>query len=613
MPGNTVSFMQPGAILAPDLSVEQAKLQRQYDLAQALRQMSLQNDVPQKGVMSWTQGAAKLAEALAARSMTRRADDKQLALNRAYAERLGPMFGRKGGAGTDGTAPSPGSPANGTQMPGIVSGYGGGTFDAQGHQVTPSGRAGDPMPNADASTGSTFDRAFSPDAMSAIQNGQPVPSVAQSSGIPATNGPPQGMPPVTDQGSVVPQSPQGSPQPSQSASPGSQQQTQSWEPGPWSLTGDPQQDMAMWAGDQGEYMKQVIASHAPVDTAKLVQQAQAAMSRGDIATATALLGKVQHDNYIAPVNARGNSWTTDPMTGNRTYNPSLPEGSTPLYDENHNVVAVRLLDGTTQAVAAVQGAKTAGQNANEPIAGYDANGNPVFGSKLDAAHGGNPNFRPGPPLGASAAADVVGKQSAAGFQAISDAAADVPNRVLALKQMQTLVNDPKTILGPGSANAAKVKGFIGTLSQSLGLDFTPASVTNAAEFGKWASQYSARTAQEMGLNGSDARLALTIHATPNGEMTPQALRAIIPQMIGFENAKSGMAVAAQAWQQQHGAMSLGQFRNSWNQTYDPRIYTWLAEGSVQQNMAKLKKDNPADYQALVRKATTLGNMGALPR
>lgn len=360
-----------------------------------------------------------------------------------------------------------------------------------------------------------------------------------------------------------------------------------------------------------KYFDARIAASAPVDTARTVQQAQAALARGDMATATALLGKVQHDNYIAPAIARGNSWTIH-QDGTKDYNPGLPEGSEPIYDGQHRMVGVRTIDGVVKSISDIEGGRARARNSYEPIAGVDDNGRPIFTSKTDAATGGGGGtIRPGLSPGQAAAFDVSGRNSAQVFQQISDMGADVPNRLNALRQLQGLVANPNTILGPGSAAAAQLKGYLGTIAQSWG-GGPPESVSNAAEFNKWAAQYSARTAQELGLNGSDARVQIAVHASPNGEMPRQALQAVIPQFVGMENAKQGYATAAVTWQQTHGPDSAQQFRTTWNHVFDPRLYAWAAEGpqSLTHHLGSLSRD---DAVALRNKYLVLKQIGAFPQ
>jgi len=549
MPANTNTgyLLNPTTVISPDLAVQQQQVQRQQDLIDALRGQSLQPIDGGRGAISWTQGAAKLADALAARVMQKRNDKQSVAMSQAMASRLGPMFGMPAAAGT------PQATALATALKG----------------GDPASAAGPIMVNPTAVGGSQ------------------VPASAPLS--------PPVAPPAPDA------SPATSPPPVSPQAGGSY---------PMSLSGNPQQDFMNYAMSPEEFMKARIAASAPADFTKLLQQS--GIDPNSPIGRQLMQSQVAKQNYIAPISGRPGSTIRDPNDPSRVLGYDAPniEGAFPVYGPNGMPTGYQQAPGATQAFAAAEGAKTAGKAANTPITAFDAQGNPVFTNELDAAHGGQGGaLRPQAPLGAVAAANVVGTNSANAFQQISDSAADVPNRLLALRQMDQLVSDPKTLLGPGSDAANRFKGVLATFAPGVA---PPQSVTNGAEFNKWAAQYSARTAQELGLSGSDSRLALAVHATPNGEMTAPALKAIIPQMVGFENAKAGMARAAQTWQQTYGPQSVQAFRNAWNQNYDPRVYTWMAQGpkAFAQNVAGLSKPEAA---RLRQKYLTLKQIGALPQ
>ena len=131
MAGNiqNVSFMSPQAMIAPDLSVQQQQQQRQSDLAAALRQMSFDPIDAGKGNIAWTQGAAKLAQALAGIVVQKRADKQQINLNQAMQDR---MFGKKD--------------ANGNSAPGMFGGYSGGGGQSSGGGGAPPPSISPPAP-----------------------------------------------------------------------------------------------------------------------------------------------------------------------------------------------------------------------------------------------------------------------------------------------------------------------------------------------------------------------------------------------------------------------------------------------------------------------------------
>lgn len=526
MPGNTVSFMQPGAILAPDLSVEQAKLQRQYELAQALRQMSLEQVDGGRGPVSWTQGAAKIAQALAGRNLVRRADDKQLAVNQAYASRLGSMFGGQSKGGDPTSTPSQASDPS-----------------------APLSNIPHPIQSVD------------PDA--AASTSSPAPSA----------------PPAAQAGN---------------------------QPGPWSLTGNPQQDMSLYAANPEEYTKSMIASHAPTDMAKTVQQAQAALARGDMATATALLQNIQKNNYIAPVNARGNSWTTDPMTGKRTYNPGLPEGSEPVFDANGNVTGVKMIDGTVQAISAVTGAKAGAEAAAkapyelteivDPATGEKrlvpkstltgGSGNSSGGYGTLNSHYGVGGTAPvnnvsGLSPGATSAATTAGTNSANGFNEAIQGGVQAKNAIRSIDNIMSAAKNLPT--GPGSGLISNVKSGVNAIAGAAGMGpvFDPSQIAHFDEMAKNAAALGDQLSNAAG-GGTDARLHNALRSLPGDHYSPQAIQEVGTNLKSLQSAASARSQAAAAWQQLHGANSYPQFQQTWQRAYNPDIFYHMQKGDVAQ-------------------------------
>lgn len=554
-----VSFGNPTAIIAPDLAVAQEQLARKQQLIDALKSQGLQPIDGGRGGISWTQGLAKLLGTYAATRMQKANDAQSVALNRQYADRMGSLFGMQPRfASADPSQPAP--------------------------QAAPMA-----APAPDASQQSAFNQAFSPDAMSAIQGGQTPPPVQPASA------PPQAAP------SPQPPMAAGQPMPAQ----------QSAQPGyAMSLSGNPQQDMMDYFMNPGAYSEAMIKNHSPVAPAQMMQQAQAALARGDTASASAILGQMNKDQYIAPINVRQGGAVLDPITRKPIFeNPQLPPGASVTWDANGRPTQVSMVPGAETAIAGAAGAKTAGENRYEPIAGYDAAGNPVFGNKLDAANGGSSNFRPNAPLGAPAAADVQGKASAEIYQRINDNAAGAPDRIFALHQIDNLASNPNIVLGPGSDAVNKFTGVLGTLGQKVGIT-PPQSVTNAGEFNKWTAQYGARTAESLGLSGSDARFNVAVHASPNGQMTPQAIKSVLPTFIGWEVAAKDRGAMAQNFQQRYGLQSANQFQTHWAQNYDPRIYTWMAQGGVPEVRRQVSRLPATERANLLRKYDGMKALGA---
>jgi hypothetical protein len=536
MAGNIqpVSFVNPfDPAGSAALAVQQQAIQRQQALAQALQQQSLQDSGTARGRTSWTQGAAKLAEALAAKSIYKKTQDQQVDLSTKQGQIIGRMFGIGGQSPTDNVSNVPGDDNRGA--------YGSGGVEDNGN-----------LPQAT---------------------------------------PPQSGPPAQPRPSPQPTAPQSY---------------------PMSLSGDPVKDYSDYTMNPEEFTKQLIASHAPVDMAKMVAQAQQAMARGDIATAQALLGSINKQNYISPINVRQGGIALDPVTHEVIFQSAqAPTGSAVDY-QGGQPVGMHTIAGSDNALR--------NSKAGDLVDVWDSASHQMIkvpaSTVLNAGApgGGQPGgssqpYAAGPPTGFTPAANELGQQSAKAFHDVAEAGSDAQNRIYGLNQMSGII-DQGLKTGPGSARLTNFLGHWNTIAPQFA-QINPAGISSRQELDKWGAQVSSRYASELGLSGSDKRVELSIHATPNGEMTPQALRQIIPQMIGFENAKIGRAQAASVYSQQHPE-GFSQFSALWNKTYNPQIYTHMSQGP--QAFGAWAKSLPADQRAKIRdQYIALKQMGAIPQ
>lgn len=533
--GQASPLANPVNFIDPTLQTQQAQLDRQQALAAQLRSSSFQDSPSNGGRVSWTQGLARLADALVGKSLQKKADTAQSDLAGKYGAALGRMFG---GGQPQGAAP----------------------IDA------------------------------APDAPAQLLA---LPATDQSIDIPPQPQPPAAAPAPASM-------PAGAGAPSR---------------GPLSLTGDPQQDMSMYAMAPDKYMEGVIASHSPVEFAKFLQQS--GIDPSSPIGRQLMQSNLAKQNYVAPVTGRPGAIQRDPYTNQIIgVDPQNIEGLNPVVQNGQFTGSYTPAPGAAPGVAQMEAAKAGGRATQNPVQVFDpTTGAPMFSTQAQvagAAHNGQP-MQAGPGLGAQAAFNVTGTNSANAFQDISNGAADVPNRIYALNQMGQIAADPKAQFGAGSEGLNQFRGHLATLAQGMGIAApTPLQATNANEFQKWATQYSARSGQELGLSGSDARTQLAVHATPNGEMTREALQSVIPQMVGIENAKQGYANAANSWQQQHGPQTVQQFRAEWNKVYDPAIYTHMSQGP-QAFAGWVKSLSPAEAAAARQKYITLKSIGALPQ
>lgn len=588
-----IGFFSPQTLVAPDLSVEQQQIARSQALAQALREQGMQDIQPNGGAISWTQGLAKGLNAWLGGRIAHQADEKQAALNQAYAARLGSMFGggpaASAASGADPSAPSSGGGASGPQLAAAV---------RQAAGIADRGAYG--------SGGVEDDGSLSPSSSASAPASAGGPAVASS-----PVAPPQAAPPSI--GAM----------------------------GALSLTGDPRQDMLLYSQNPEEYTKALIAARAPVDLAKTVQQAQAAMQRGDIATASALLANVDKQNYIAPVQMRPGATAGDPRDPSHilAIAPQNIEGATPEIVNGRWTGGYLQAPGAADAIHAAAAAKSIGGAAGDLVQrfnpstqqmewvpktsmlgggggpGAPARG-PGGGGQLNSMFGGNGGAgggnAAGAPIGSPQAADQAGKNSANQFTADISAGGASKDRAFSLSKISDLATGLPT--GPGAADFSNAKGLANTISGMTGHGpiFNADWISRAQEIDKLAStlaqQQGAALGGQSGL--SDARLAAARASLPDVSKAPQAIHDITAFLAGNERAIQGKSAAAAAWQQQHGPGSYTGFAAAWQKNYDPRIYQWMQQGpqAVQRGLRALA---PAERQALIAKSNALAAMGAL--
>lgn len=557
-----VTFVNPVDPVGSQIALQQ--LQRQQAMADALRERSFQPLQGNGGNIAWTQGLAQIGQALAARIMQNRIDKRTADVGYQAANATRAMFGVP-----------PIQPVEQPKAP-------------IAEQMAPNAA---PQPTGNVPGASD------------MLNGQQPPQ----------------MPPQAPQ-----QAPQVAPQEQ-----APQQPPQQAGGYPMSLTGDPQTDYGYYIQNPDKYTEAVIAAHAPTDLMKTL--AASGIPLNSPLAKQILQANIAHQNYTAPVNGRPGSTLRDPYDPTKVigYDAPTVDGGIPIYGP----------DGQFQGYKAAPGAASITANMTAAKAGAEAGAkapyeliqvwNPTTGQmelrpKSDATGGGSPtatgggrgagpidaalsggHFAAGPRLGAQSAANTAGTGSANAFTAIQEQAQDVPTRLMALRQSLDLVNKG-VLTGPGAQSLQHWQG----LASTFGIPFAGKDVSDATELNKWLSQYSARAAQDLGLSGSDARIALTVQATPNGHMQPNALKHIIPRMIGMEMGKAAYATAAGNWMQTHGADTNAQFQTEWRKNYDPTLFTAMQWGPESfKNWVKSLK--PEDQQKYKAKYMGLKAMGAI--
>lgn len=131
----------------------------------------------------------------------------------------------------------------------------------------------------------------------------------------------------------------------------------------------------------------------PTEFAKMLVQAgidpQSAIGR------QLIQANIAKSNYVAPVNARPGSILRDAFSQKPVaFNPTIPEGGSPVFDASGNVTAVNPIPGVNEIVRGLSAAKAGGTAQYTPYAGFTATGQPapvqsvanVLGGGAPAAH-----------------------------------------------------------------------------------------------------------------------------------------------------------------------------------------------------------------------------------
>lgn len=558
MPTNiqNVSFASPQALLAPDLSVEQQQAQRAQDLAAALRQMSMEPIDAGKGNIAWTQGAAKLAQALAGRIVQGRADKAQLKLNQAFAGRMGAMFGQPGGGGQAsgvGGAPSPPSSIAPPAAPQVAA-------PIQPPPMRPQADPLAPLPE------------------------QPVPQQA----------PPQ---------------PQMALQPQEA----SQQPPQQPQRGPWSLSGDPRQDMSAYMLNPEEYGKAVIASHAPTDLAKMMMQA--GIDPNSPLGHQLMQAQIAKQNYTAPVNGRPGSVLRDAYDPTHVigYDPASINGAFPVFGADGMPTGYQQAPGAAQAMGVVAAAEAGGKGAGGApydlvtVVGPDGTPHQIPKSLLTGGGGAPSSASPaggggslngyygrGGQSGAHAtnqsglapqaqtAATTAGTNSANGFQAAIDEGAKSKDAVRSLNLIMDAAKGLPT--GAGSERIADLKSgwnaVVGAVGLPNALKADPGAIAKFNEMSKNAANLAQQLSSGAGANGTDARLANALRSLPGAHYSPAAIQEVGLNLKGLASAANARSIAAANWQQQHGPGSYSQFQSTWQKAYNPDLFYHVQKGDL---------------------------------
>ena len=339
-------------------------------------------------------------------------------------------------------------------------------------------------------------------------------------------------------------------------------QQQGYQPGPMSLTGNPQQDMAMYAMNPQEYTKSVIAAHAPVDFAKLLQQA--GIDPLSPLGRQIMQSQLAKQNYIAPINGRPGSTIRDPNDPSRILGYDAPSinGAFPTYGANGMPTGYQQAPGAVQAQAAMEGAtagaKAAAQAPYELVTVIDPNTGASFqqpkstitggaGAPAGAPSGGGLNGYYGAPSGApmgnqsglgpgqQSANTTAGTNSANGFNDAIKAGENAKNAMRTINNIMTAANGIQTGTGAGTLSEVK-SGLNVVLPKSM--QFDTRDIAKFDEIKKNAASLGDQLSGAAG-GGTDARLKNALDSLPNANYSPAAIQEVATNLKGLQAAALG--------------------------------------------------------------------------
>ncbi|WP_428331971.1 hypothetical protein [Novosphingobium sp.] len=368
--------------------------------------------------------------------------------------------------------------------------------------------------------------------------------------------------------------------------------------------------MALANANGEKYSEALISQNTPVAPAQMMAQAQAALARGDTATASVILGQLHKDQYIAPATFRGGSYSQDQNTGLTTYHAALPEGSQPTMNADGSVASVAPIPGAAGVESAMAGAKAgATAAATTPyqltqVLGPDGNYHSVPVSSLTggapgagptasgglngfyghASQGGTPvpaGYTPAPAgnvtglgPGQQSATTTAGKNSANAFQGAIDGGNNAKNAMRGIDNILTAATGLQTGTGAGAISEFK-SGMNVVLPKSM--QFDTRNIAAFDEIKKNAASLGDQLSQSIG-GGTDSRLKNALDSLPNANYSPAAIQEVGLNLKALQSAALGRAQAAAAWQQSHGAESYPAFQQAWQNAYNPDVFYYMQKG-----------------------------------
>jgi hypothetical protein len=166
---------------------------------------------------------------------------------------------------------------------------------------------------------------------------------------------------------------------------------------------------------------------------------------------------------------------------------------------------------------------------------------------------------------------------------VSTRAAGSQQRQYALGEIVNLSNDPKNNFGPGSP---KRDEFLSKVNTFLPFNLVSNDGRVGQEQIKKLSAF--LSAGKLG-GGTDAQLSNLQSMFPNGEITNEGIRKLVPLLQAQEVSTLAEQKAATNWAEKNGQAGLDKFRTQWEQVADPKTIV------LGQHLLPLADSNPQEF------------------
>jgi hypothetical protein len=187
----------------------------------------------------------------------------------------------------------------------------------------------------------------------------------------------------------------------------------------------------------------------------------------------------------------------------------------------------------------------------------------------------------------------------------------VLNSIEGDKNALDLVNKGTFVTGNGSDK----KYDWASLAQTWNIPLAKGATADYQLAHKYLANSLSQTANDMGMNGSDARFAAASQGNPNIETQgPTALADSIRWVAGLKSGVPAYAQAQQKWMaaNNNSPTSLQQFQQTWNKAYDPNVFVtrWLQQRYGNDAAQQWISEHKLDPKQLAQSYSQLHGIGA---